>query len=136
MISLMSPSKVGFTHNDPFEDTESDRWLLPRFRVCSRFTHNDPFEDTESTAQRGTNEVGGAVSPITIRSRILKDQTSQASYSIAKVSPITIRSRILKVDDFRGIVNGHGGFTHNDPFEDTERRHPADRNAAPARFHP
>jgi len=35
-----------FTHNDPFEDTESDGktwcWIM-----MLRFTHNDPFEDTE-----------------------------------------------------------------------------------------
>jgi len=41
---------VGFTHVDPFEDTERCRSRLTsrHARIC--FTHVDPFEDTESDA--------------------------------------------------------------------------------------
>ena len=60
------------------------------------------------------------VSPTTIRSRILKDDEEAAGLSAIEVSPTTIRSRILKVWvevlDEAGMI----GFTHNDPFEDTE----------------
>ena len=37
------------------------------------FTHNDPFEDTESTGTLSTTPVYVNVSPTTIRSRILKE---------------------------------------------------------------
>jgi len=68
----MVPAPLSFTHVDPFEDTESDRWTddvlgrsddvsptsirsrilkaySPRKRPSgvSSFTHVDPFEDTE-----------------------------------------------------------------------------------------
>ena len=61
------------------------------------FTHHDPLEDTESVLKM-TDEVVEIVSPITIRLRILKAR-GQRSFKkqINKVSPITIRLRILKV---------------------------------------
>jgi len=37
----------GFTHVDPFEDTESARRQANRVHVLAGFTHVDPFEDTE-----------------------------------------------------------------------------------------
>jgi len=42
----------GFTHVDPFEDTESP-FLGPSLSVQFRFTHVDPFEDTESPGRDG-----------------------------------------------------------------------------------
>ena len=39
---------IGFTHVDPFEDTESAGFFLLHVHRCPRFTHVDPFEDTES----------------------------------------------------------------------------------------
>jgi len=41
--------RAGFTHNDPFEDTESCARAGTAASAAS-FTHNDPFEDTERTA--------------------------------------------------------------------------------------
>ena len=46
MHSLSSSASTSFTHNDPFEDTESVLLSVVRARLL-RFTHNDPFEDTE-----------------------------------------------------------------------------------------
>ncbi len=41
--------------------------------------------------------------------------------SRAGVSPITIRLRILKALDDEAAALDEEGFTHYDPFEDTER---------------
>ncbi len=38
----------------------------------------------------------------------------------AEVSPITIRSRILKDHGGGLVLNPQESFTHHDPFEDTE----------------
>ncbi len=87
---------VGFTHYDPFEDTERQ----PGHRCPLRyfgFTHYDPFEDTES---------GG----------------EQPQYGrVVRVSPITIRLRILKGFSLISFSASFARFTHYDPFEDTER---------------
>jgi len=40
----------GFTHVDPFEDTESERQWGPGVQRLLRFTHVDPFEDTERSS--------------------------------------------------------------------------------------
>jgi len=37
----------GFTHVDPFEDTESGNFMAVGSDGVSSFTHVDPFEDTE-----------------------------------------------------------------------------------------
>ena len=39
---------LGFTHVDPFEDTERYYDYLVLSEELQRFTHVDPFEDTES----------------------------------------------------------------------------------------
>ncbi len=61
------------------------------------------------------------VSPITIRLRILKEVLLEfTQHPVNLVSPITIRLRILKAAwkvQKRALTDG---FTHYDPFEDTE----------------
>jgi len=66
-------------------------------QASSRFTHVDPFEDTERDCTWLQVSLGDAVSPTSIRSRILK--------------ALFPRSRAMVAS----------GFTHVDPFEDTER---------------
>jgi len=41
------PRDTGFTHVDPFEDTERPPEAVAELRELGRFTHVDPFEDTE-----------------------------------------------------------------------------------------
>ena len=121
-----------FTHNDPFEDTESI-WLAYTAPVAACFTHNDPFEDTERSRDLSPPD-GTGVSPTTIRSRILKGQWLAGWVDRAVgVSPTTIRSRILKVISPRVCIDGRASisFTHNDPFEDTERPAVARRRGSP-----
>jgi len=65
------------------------------------------------------------VSPTTIRSRILKEQHPARNRDQASVSPTTIRSRILKVKLIIIRIKATICFTHNDPFEDTERANQA-----------
>ena len=90
-----SPDR-GFTHVDPFEDTERSPATAPvpnqpqvsptsiRSRILkgsnpgatasllASFTHVDPFEDTESWRDDALEESRPQVSPTSIRSRILK----------------------------------------------------------------
>ncbi len=63
------------------------------------------------------------VSPTSIRSRILKVYAREA-YGVApfEVSPTSIRSRILKEHRGHAPATPWTGFTHVDPFEDTESR--------------
>jgi len=108
---LSKPPNVGFTHHDPLEDTERALWLhWPALRLC--FTHHDPLEDTESRPRQHPRPRDQAVSPITIRLRILK----------ARARAPHVRSRAR--------------FTHHDPLEDTESnerlRPPNERQ----QFHP
>jgi len=65
-------SLVGFTHNDPFEDTER-RHAQRLGHLSVGFTHNDPFEDTERRYTLVGVAAAVVVSPTTIRSRILKE---------------------------------------------------------------
>ncbi len=85
------------------------------------FTHVDPFEDTERLDGRRRGRCWPAVSPTSIRSRILKGVTRQTvSQWRNHVSPTSIRSRILKVRPAVPVPIGTVRFTHVDPFEDTE----------------
>ena len=89
--------------------------------VLSCFTHNDPFEDTESYSCAGAQLRIRKVSPTTIRSRILKgnqinDITNQALGFTHNDPFEDTESSIALV----GLSTGPVGFTHNDPFEDTE----------------
>ena len=88
---------LGFTHHDPLEDTERSCQIAVRPWSSACFTHHDPLEDTERLVRWPFNFPDGAVSPITIRLRILKGN--------GKV----------------GQGGRHTGFTHHDPLEDTER---------------
>ncbi len=72
------PLDSRFTHHDPFEDTERGREPLAGCHSEFGFTHHDPFEDTESKLHHPYPGVG-AVSPITIRSRILKGDEATIS---------------------------------------------------------
>ena len=86
------------------------------------FTHVDPFEDTESRLHHHAAGAGDRVSPTSIRSRILKVEKSSTSARQAEnVSPTSIRSRILKVLWAEWPTAENTCFTHVDPFEDTER---------------
>ena len=85
-----------------------------------RFTHVDPFEDTESDLAQAVNALTGAVSPTSIRSRILKVAGAVHGQRRGHVSPTSIRSRILKGDVGAQTPAPGAGFTHVDPFEDTE----------------
>jgi len=63
---------LSFTHHDPLEDTESERFQARGHCALPGFTHHDPLEDTERempSINLGTTQI---VSPITIRLRILK----------------------------------------------------------------
>jgi len=86
-----------FTHVDPFEDTESYGDVCLRPGEIKGFTHVDPFEDTERRVTAMLGDAPGAVSPTSIRSRILKADNEQCSADLQTVvSPTSIRSRILK----------------------------------------
>jgi len=62
------------------------------------FTHFDPFEDTESNCTDHLRYHNTMVSPTSIRSRILKAAAMLAElHGRMGVSPTSIRSRILKV---------------------------------------
>jgi len=64
---------------------------------------------------------GTAVSPTSIRSRILKEESENNLENIFDiVSPTSIRSRILKEMGHRSKWCHGRCFTHVDPFEDTE----------------
>ncbi len=92
--------------------------------ICSTrigFTHVDPFEDTERIERDLHRAIAIVVSPTSIRSRILKAPTRHPNYQTSRVSPTSIRSRILKVSTLQPRRWSHRGFTHVDPFEDTER---------------
>ena len=137
----------GFTHVDPFEDTESCMYrqphapatevsptsirsrilkgncLLDMYTCWSGFTHVDPFEDTESVNISKHKTTFHNVSPTSIRSRILKGCSRTSDLHAHHVSPTSIRSRILKVQKGGAAMNvNEARFTHVDPFEDTERR--------------
>ena len=90
---------ISFTHNDPFEDTES-AWLRERgWDLDKCFTHNDPFEDTESlNRQFGRGQ--------------------HASFTHNDPFEDTERRKRQLVSS---VISR---FTHNDPFEDTERLPP------------
>jgi len=60
------------------------------------FTHVDPFEDTESFKPPEDFGVLSLVSPTSIRSRILKANSLIGEEKRNEVSPTSIRSRILK----------------------------------------
>ncbi len=60
------------------------------------------------------------VSPTSIRSRILKVRRQRRPRPPSRVSPTSIRSRILKDGRWRWTGIACSGFTHVDPFEDTE----------------
>ncbi len=87
---------AGFTHVDPFEDTESGTCRFIHTPNFLSFTHVDPFEDTESPVIREDGVVMEAVSPTSIRSRILKGRHANGAHRRRSVSPTSIRSRILK----------------------------------------
>ena len=127
-------SVEGFTHHDPFEDTESGDHQPPgRFVVC--FTHHDPFEDTESSRRRRGRTLS-EVSPTTIRLRILKDWV--------RLAPAPTGISFTHHDPFEDTEShcqerdqaGPRGFTHHDPFEDTERCHSPPRWEEVFLFHP
>ncbi len=86
-----------FTHVDPFEDTESQERCQWRRGDQSCFTHVDPFEDTERFCQPQFDAGAIWVSPTSIRSRILKVLPGNTDMATHAVSPTSIRSRILKV---------------------------------------
>ena len=48
------------------------------------------------------------------------DTMKSGNYFMGRVSPTSIRSRILKVSPYLRGQGGGEGFTHVDPFEDTE----------------
>jgi len=84
------------------------------------FTHNDPFEDTESIRIFSKRLTNLRVSPTTIRSRILK-----AAISRTRASSEGRFTHNDPFEDTESRQPGHGhrrqqSFTHNDPFEDTE----------------
>ena len=66
------------------------------------FTHVDPFEDTESLPASRQYAGSKNVSPTSIRSRILKDYLGDGQDDSLEVSPTSIRSRILKDVQLRG----------------------------------
>ena len=113
-----------FTHVDPFEDTESRCRSRQRRLTNRRFTHVDPFEDTERPAHTRVVRRAVKVSPTSIRSRILKGTAGRLAQLPGVVSPTSIRSRILKGPRWRSPDRVPAGFTHVDPFEDTERPAP------------
>jgi len=93
---MVSISLSGFTHVDPFEDTES-KPLPQKFRAGDNsFTHVDPFEDTERFLVFPEHQNQLFVSPTSIRSRILKAMPMSQLAFATVVSPTSIRSRILK----------------------------------------
>ena len=88
------------------------------------FTHVDPFEDTERHGfPRCVCHSRLHVSPTSIRSRILKEQTGAVRDTTIFVSPTSIRSRILKGQFHECTPSARHRFTHVDPFEDTESCH-------------
>ena len=110
---------IRFTHSDPFEDTESTYSVIVTFELIC-FTHSDPFEDTESCENLSFIIYIMAVSPTPIRLRILKAPLTPVVMSSMVVSPTPIRLRILKDNRGFNISVSISGFTHSDPFEDTE----------------
>jgi len=86
----------GFTHVDPFEDTESQHKFFGRAENVGCFTHVDPFEDTES--------------PWPAARRRSRPQ------SFTHVDPFEDTESVGAVWGQAPLV----GFTHVDPFEDTE----------------
>jgi len=77
-INQIMAAPPSFTHNDPFEDTESECGGAGSIRREVGFTHNDPFEDTERFYYLPLHLPRQVVSPTTIRSRILKDNAAHA----------------------------------------------------------
>ncbi len=76
------------------------------------------------------------VSPTSIRLWILKDLQINSVTVTLDVSPTSIRLWILKVLILDAILKIAFGFTHLDPFVDTESSaSPCPRTPAPA-FHP
>ncbi len=86
------------------------------------FTHVDPFEDTERTwlAIRSAR-ARTKVSPTSIRSRILKVQIVSVQPDRAQgfthVDPFEDTERLVRRIPLTWQLKG---FTHVDPFEDTE----------------
>ena len=143
---MESTGMNSFTHVDPFEDTESaSTWTSRRLRsspvsptsIRSRILkgrccwRSDACRSVSPTSIRSRilkDPHGGwkriphpRVSPTSIRSRILKGINFDALGHVMVVSPTSIRSRILKVDSsYGGAGLANIGFTHVDPFEDTE----------------
>ena len=108
-VSVVTPER--FTHHDPLEDTERSNFSNPHKQEETSFTHHDPLEDTERQCRRSHPRLHA-------------------------VSPITIRLRILKEVDAGLLAGSANGFTHHDPLEDTESG-VADGGAAGAVvFHP
>jgi len=136
-LAMSNAPGNGFTHVDPFEDTESalamglgqgpNPLVSPtsiRSRILKarpaythhatgspRFTHVDPFEDTESAyPPMCSGHACHRVSPTSIRSRILKVASWSSASSSIIVSPTSIRSRILKEEpnlDFYSLKTFH-----------------------------
>jgi len=74
---------MGFTHVDPFEDTERPHGQVA-LHLLQSFTHVDPFEDTERPGLAPRANPAGIVSPTSIRSRILKGLAMKAAQTAAK----------------------------------------------------
>ncbi len=129
--------------------------------VFNGFTHVDPFEDTESCQSSRITVPPVPVSPTSIRSRILKglcvssiiyvqigfthvdpfedtERCNQVHFytTLLTVSPTSIRSRILKDDHVGCDAIFDSRFTHVDPFEDTESPNSRLCNPALNAFHP
>jgi len=95
----------------------------PRRANHSRgFTHVDPFEDTESGRLHPAPHPPHPVSPTSIRSRILKDffrnNGRALLHGFTHVDPF----EDTESPSQRAQTPQQRRFTHVDPFEDTESR--------------
>jgi len=101
------------------------------------FTHVDPFEDTESGMRQPCPRYLWVVSPTSIRSRILK--ANKPPY--APVPQQLSFTHVDPFEDTESRARGGGarddeGFTHVDPFEDTESGWRGAWRWVPRSFHP
>mgnify|MGYP000995357923 CR=1 FL=1 len=111
----------GFTHVDPFEDTERSHHSSWTRRACLVSPTSIRSRILKETIPSTATKRNFIVSPTSIRSRILKGcWRPHCDDASGCVSPTSIRSRILKDNVLEWRFTHAGGFTHVDPFEDTE----------------